>query len=132
MPRQRRALDADRELANAGEDGQLAQVGGRFLGQVAGEHLMKALEEEFRLAARLAFEGLGHDRGGRRRNRATGALKTNILHDVAVHLQVNREPVAAQRVVTFDMAGVRLGAEIARGLAVVLDEVLIEFVQVRH
>src|SRR5207249_10599841 len=83
-------------------------------------------------APRRAFQRVGQNwrRGGG--DRAAGALKANVADPIAVHLYVNRNFVAAKRVVPLRLLRSFDGAEVARPLAVVENNVLIEPLKVRH
>src|SRR4029079_15207226 len=63
VPRERRALDAHRELTDAREDRELAEsLGvGLHVGRT-GEHVVEAREERLGVLERLPLEGVGHDR----------------------------------------------------------------------
>src|SRR5262245_8491679 len=95
---------------------------------------MERAEQRIRLGLGLALQELGHQRGRRGRNRAAAALERDVVDDALVReLEVDRDLVAAQRVVALGRAvGVGRMAEIARPLAVVEDDFLIEVAEVRH
>ena len=133
MPGQRGALDPHRELAHAGEGGQLAQLGRAVLGRpgrVARDEPVEAVEERLGLRSRLALEGLRHHRGRGGGDRAAGALEADVLDQVALQLHVDGGAVAAERVVALGPAGGRGQlAEVPRPLAVVEDHFLIKLAQ---
>src|SRR5687768_4092755 len=132
VPRQRRALDAHRELANPGEDGELAEVvrGRRRLG---GEQLVDAGEELARLHERLAAQALGHERRRGRRDGAPRPLEGGLPHELALHRQVDRELVATQRVHAGGAVRRLLQSpEVPRALVMVEDDLLVEVAQLRH
>src|SRR6185437_10760273 len=90
-----------------------------------------ALEERRGLGQRLALEDLGHERGGGLRDSAAAALEAHILDALAIHGDVDRHLIAAERVVAVrEMARLLLRAEIARALAVIEDDVLVEVAQI--
>src|SRR5207249_10410164 len=65
VPRQACALHANRELADAGEDRQLAQRRGvDRVSWSARHHAMELLEELMGLRLGLAFDGVRHEGGG--------------------------------------------------------------------
>src|SRR5207245_9979206 len=65
VPREARALHADRELADAGEDRELAEGRVYRIPGTARDHLAKSLEQAGRLGLRLALHRVRHQ-GGRR------------------------------------------------------------------
>ena len=92
---------------------------------------MELGEEAVRLVDRLAFQHLGHQRGGGGRDRAAAALEADIGDLVAVDREIDRDPVAAQRVVAArQMRRVFERVEIARVPAVVEDDVLVQLAQI--
>src|SRR3954465_6674204 len=92
---------------------------------------MELREQLFRVLDALALQHLGHQRGGRRRNRAAAALEANIGDAVALDREIDRHPVAAERVVAArQMRRTLQGVEIARMPAVIEDDVLIQLAQI--
>ena len=135
VPGEAGALDAHRELAHAGEHGELADRGlvDRLI-DGRRDHRVKAVEERDRLVDRAALDGVGHERRGRLRDRAAGALERDVRDAPVVEAQTERQLVAAERIVA--RAPVRLAsgerAEVARPAIVVEDDFLVEVGQIRH
>src|SRR6202035_582755 len=81
----------------------------------------------------LAFQHLRHQRRRRGRDRAAAPLKADIGDAVAIQRQVDRHPVAAQRVMALrEMRRMLDRTEIPWVAAVVEDDVLIELAQIHH
>src|SRR6516162_6195105 len=80
MPGERGALDAGRELADAGKDRQFAEIG-LFAGLIlsGGNELVKLVKERLGLGPGLPLDALGHERGRRRGDGTTGALEAEVL-----------------------------------------------------
>ena len=94
---------------------------------------MELREEGARLVERLALQHLGHQRGRRGRDRAAAPLEADIGDAVAVEREIDRDPVAAQRVVAArQMRRMFERAEIARVAAVIEDDVLVKLAQIHH
>src|SRR6185312_2099062 len=135
VPWQRRAFDPGRIGFDAGQRLEPIHV---ILERIrrrrrvaAGDLAVEALEERRGLGQRLALENLGHQRGRGLRDGAAAPLEAHILDALALHRHVHRHLVAAQRVMAVrDMAGMLLRAEIARPLAVIEDDVLVEIAQI--
>ena len=104
---ERGALHPHRELVDAGEDGELAELGrgGGGLRRVGGHELVEALEEAPRprprvlpLRASVIIEAEAVEIEQPVPSKLTSA------HDVALDVQVDGHPVAAQRVVPVGLA----------------------------
>src|SRR5215831_17842700 len=94
---------------------------------------MELREECSGLFDRLALENLGHQRGRSGRDRTAATLERNIDDAVAVEREVDRHPVAAQRVVAVrEMSRVLDRPEIARMAPVIEDDVLVKLAQIHH
>src|SRR5271167_1564954 len=94
---------------------------------------MELAEERPGFDDRLALEHLGHQRGRRSRNRAAATLEADIDDAVAVERQIDRHPVAAQRVVALrEMRRLLDRAKVARVAPVIEDDVLVELAQIHH
>src|ERR1700740_535929 len=94
---------------------------------------MELRKEGTGLFNRLAFQHLGHQRSRRGRNRAAAALERDVGDMVAIERQIDRYPVAAQRVVAMSKMRRLLDlAKVARVAPVIEDDVLIEFAQIDH
>src|SRR5947209_14301288 len=102
MPRKACAFYARRKLANACEDRQTSKMIRRSLFvQLARHHAMKFIEERLSFPFGLALNALRHHARRSLRDSAARAFKANVLDDAILHLHVNRELIAAQRVVAF-------------------------------
>src|SRR6185437_751371 len=131
VPSQAGALDARRILAHAGEGAQLAQAGIRL--GFAGDQLMELLEQGLGLGARLALDRVGEQRGGSGRDGAARALELHLPHPVALERHPEREPVAAEAVEALGLAAaLAQRTEVARPLAVVEDQLLVQIAELRH
>jgi hypothetical protein len=128
MPAQARALHARRIFAHAREGSQLSELiaGGRIIG----EQLMHAVEQLQRFFSTFAFDGLGHQRRGRRRYGASLTLEANVADGPVVEFEAQRQVIAAHRVVAFDagVGGLQV-AEVARPAVVIEDHVAIKIIQ---
>src|ERR1041384_2865311 len=81
--------------------------------------------------ASLSLERLSHDRSRSGRDRAACSFEADVFHNVAVHLDVDLDLVAAQRVVAFGAAiGFGQHAEISRATTVVENQLLIEILEI--
>src|SRR5215471_7911591 len=99
VPGERRALDAHRELAHAGEDAELAEVargGGRA--RIARDEAVEALEEALDLGERAALHRLGHQGGRALRDRAAGALEADGAQHAVLDVGEDVDAVAAERI----------------------------------
>ena len=138
MPRQGRAFDPGRVGLDPGQRLEPVHLLGERLRQLlgrlaAGHPRMELREERPRLGYGLALEHFGHQRGRRGRNRAAPALEADIGDPVAVERQVDRHPVAAQRVIALrEMRRMLDRPEIPRVPAVIEDDVLIKLAQIHH
>src|SRR6266851_4435514 len=137
MPRQGRALYPNGIRLDAGQRleplGILLQRFGQLDGAAAGNAGMELREQLACLVEGLAFQHLGHQRGRRGRDRAAAPLEADIGDALALDREIDRHPVAAERVVPArQMRRVRQGAQIARVAAVIEDDVLIKLPQIHH
>src|SRR5271155_3252826 len=97
MPAQTRALYARRKFAYARKGGKLSElIAG---GSIVGEQAMHTVEQLQGLIATPTFDGLGHERGGRRRYGASLTLESNVADGPVVELDAQRQVIAAHRVV---------------------------------
>src|SRR5438874_1110232 len=96
-------------------------------------HAMKPLEHGIRLRDGASFHHVGHHRGGCLRDRAAGAFERGVADHVALHLQVQGQPIAAKRVVALGPM-VRIGerVKVPRPSVVVEDNFLIQIREVGH
>src|SRR2546425_9261876 len=129
-----RAFHARWVVADAFEHGQLAQP--FWMGErvgVPGHHLVELLEHVPGLAQRLTLDAVGHHRSRRFRDRASRPLEAGVLDHAVLDLQVERQPIPAERVVAL---GVPVGAfhraEVARPAVMVEDDLLIELPKIGH
>src|SRR5690606_8112487 len=102
---------------------------------VAGAHLLKRLEQTVRLGFRLAFQDLGHHRCRGRRYGTSPSFEGHIVdRPIRAHLQVDGQPIAAERVVALGLTVRVFGmTQVARTLPVIEDDFLIKLAQiVRH
>ena len=88
MPAQARALDARGILPHARQRGELAEILGAR--RIVGEQAVHAVEQRERLAAGLALDRLGHERGGGGGDRAALPLEADVLDAVVGELQPQR------------------------------------------
>src|SRR5207247_3839257 len=94
------------------------------------DETVETVEQRVRLRPRLPLERLGHHRGGGGGDRAARALEADVLHAVALQLDVDGGAIPAERVVALGPAGGRGQlAEVPRPLAVVEDDLLIQLAQ---
>src|ERR1051325_2530012 len=88
---------------------------------------MELREQLLRVLNAFPFQHLGHQRGGRGRDRAAAPLEADIRDAVALDREIDRHPVAAERVVAArQMRRLLQGVEIARMPAVIEDDALIK------
>ena len=128
VPREAGAFHAHGILTNAAEDRQLAErVGFDLRARRRGHQPVERVEQLVGLVERLALERVGHQRRRRLGDRAAGALEPQILDHVALEVEVDRDFVAAQRVVALRVAvvGIR-DPEIPGSLVVIQDDFLVE------
>src|SRR3954462_3539288 len=131
VPGEGGALDPHRVFADAGEDGQLAEVLPLLLS--LGDQLVETVEEAARLREAAAFQRLGHQRRGGGRNGASGPFERDAADAVLLDVHVDGHPVAAERVVPLRPAvGLRQRPEVAGPPVVVEDDLLVEVAQVAH
>src|SRR5581483_6465805 len=134
VPRKARAFDARREFPHAGEDLQPPQMIRFSFGiKLAFHHPVEFIKEYFDFFLRLALHRRGHHRSRSFRDRATRALKADVFDDITVQLQVERQLIAAERIVP-DLRDRRMfeRLEIARLFIVIENDLLIGFVQISH
>jgi hypothetical protein len=133
VPGQAGALHPRRELANAAEDGQLAEALLHRVLDAGRYHPVELLEHPLGFFDRPALDGVGHERGRGARDGAAGPLERDTLDDAALDVDLYREMVPAERVATLRVA-VRLGqrAEVPRPLVVIEDHLLVQLSQVGH
>src|SRR5690606_34335193 len=80
-----------------------------------------------------SLHGLGHERSGSNGYGAAVAVETDVAHALAVELEVQREAIAAQRVVSFQpQVGILEHAEVPRAAVVIDDDLLVEVLDVHH
>src|SRR2546428_12731234 len=131
VPREARALHADRELADAGEDRELAEGRVDRIPRTARDHLTKSLEQTGRLGLRLALHRVRHQGSRRLRDRAALADERDVRDVPVVEAQGDGHPIPAERGVP---AGCRAGARdlagVAGALVVVQNRVLVELSEV--
>ena len=91
-------------------------------------HPVKLIEEHFHFLFGLAFDRCCHHRSRRLRDRAAGALKADVFDDIAIQLQIDRQLIAAERIVAL-LLSIRLlqHSEVPRLFVVVENDLLIEF-----
>ena len=105
MPREAGAFHPDRELAHAGERPTACRCPRPAAPAAVVTMRWNRWNSASRLRHRLSLERVGHQRRRRLRDRAAGALERDVRDHVAVELQVQRQPVAAQRVVALGLGG---------------------------
>src|SRR5216684_1304626 len=133
VPGQGRALDAARELAHAGEDGELAELGGGAAVPRRRQHVVEPAEELVCLADGLAFEARGHHRGGRLGDGAARALEADIADHARLDVEVDPDLVPAEGVVALrGPVGPVEPPEVARLPVVVEDDLLVQLAQFGH
>src|SRR5579862_6190269 len=130
MPREGRTLDADGELAHAGEDLQLVEALGAPL---AGHHVVESGEERLDLRLRPALDRLAHERRGRGRDGAAGAGPAEVFEAVALCPDRDGDLVAAEGVVARGgTGGLFETARVPRLLVVVEDDLLVQVSEFVH
>src|SRR5438067_4076833 len=131
VPRQRRALDPHRKLADTGQHRELAEIlDGRV--RRCGDRAMEALEQCLRLGHRLPLHAFGHERRRRLRDGTAGSLKRRLLDDAVVDAQIHRQAIAAEGVVAFSLAGIVERAKIPGPPVVIQDHFLVELLEIGH
>src|SRR5450830_1826915 len=91
------------------------------------------MEEPLRFRERLADDRAGHERCRCRRDRAAGAFEADVADDPVLDLHVDRDPVAAEWVVSLGMVIVpRRLAVMPRVLVVVEDDLLVQIAEFGH
>src|SRR4051794_10225905 len=109
VPGERRALDAHRELHDALQCLEIAELHRRVrLDGVAvlvgdAHHPLEAAHQGADLLDRAALDGLAHHAGRALRDAAALPADLDVRDGVAIHLQVDVDLVAAQRVVAHGM-----------------------------
>ena len=136
MPGEGGALDAAGELANAGEDGQLAEAvaGGvdRRRG-LAGEHGVDAMKQGLGLVQRFADHAGRHHRGRGFGDGAALALECGVLDHAILHAQIEPDLVPTERVVALGgPVGALQHAEVPRLPVVVENHLLVEVAEIGH
>src|SRR5579883_2931050 len=127
MPGEGRTFDARRILPHAAKDNQLAQIAAD--GRIGRQKVVELIHQLHSLFARFSLQAFGHERGRSGGDGAAGAFETGILDDVSIHLQIQLELIAAQRVIAFGLAvGVGERVMVPRAFAVVEDGLLVEVV----
>src|SRR4051794_14392981 len=103
---------------------------------MTGYQIMKFRENAFRLGLCLAFEHLRHHGSRRLRNSAAAALKTNVTDRAILHVNIDGEMIAAERIESLSLVVGRLNrTEILGLLAVLQNHFLVKIPQlanVRH
>src|ERR1035437_5877420 len=90
---------------------------------------MEAFKQLRNLCFGFTLQCLGHHRSRCGRNGAAGALKGHIPHGPVLHVHVDRDLVATERVVALGNARALEPPEVARPLAVVDDHFLLQLAQ---
>ena len=125
VPTERGALDARGERMNAGERGEVADLGGRFAG---GDDVVELVVKFLGLGGGLALELRRHERGAGLRDGATGTIESDLRDAVAIEPQMHAAFVAAGRVVAVgDAVGRGEFATVAGAAVVVENDLLIKF-----
>jgi hypothetical protein len=134
VPGKARAFDARGKVAHPGENRQTAQmVRRRFLIQFARHHPVKLVKERFRFLFALALDALRHHAGGGLRDGATGALEADIFDNFVFQLQIDRQLVAAERVIALGGAVGRFKPpKVTRLLVMIQNDLLVKLAQFRH
>src|SRR5438105_15664928 len=101
VPGQRCALDAHRELVNAGKDRELAQVHLFARRRLACHKLMELSEKRLGFRPRLALDALSHERCRGGGDGTALTLEADVLDHIALEIDMKREAVAAERVIAF-------------------------------
>src|SRR5207244_6831373 len=132
VPRQRRALDAARELPNTRKDGELVEPPRHLpIGSVLGEHGAEPAERLLGRAHRLALESRRHHRGRGLGDGAARALKANVADDPVFERAFHRHAVAAEGVIALcSPSRARQRAEVSRLPVVVENDLLVELAKV--
>src|SRR3989304_1095048 len=99
VPGQDGALDPNGELFNPGKYRKLAEINRiALLVALPGDQVVKSLKKPLGFGAGLSLPAVGHHRCGGPGNRAARPLKTDAANHIILHLDVERDLVAAQRV----------------------------------
>src|SRR5207302_1842134 len=96
----------------------------------ARDHSMEALEQRLGLGDRLPFDAVGHQRRRGLRDRAPRSLEADVLDAAVFDLEIDRQTVAAQRIVAFGFLSVLDLAEISRPFVVIEDDLLVQVVEI--
>ena len=133
MPAQTRAFHAGREFAHTRQRCELAEFRRIDVGVLLRQQCMHVVEQRFHFGAGLAFHGFGEQRGRRHGDRAAAAVELHFPDAIAIEIDVQRQPVAAKRIVTVRMRIGRLEpAEVTRVAVVIDDDVAIEIFQIHR
>src|SRR5918993_5678278 len=132
MPAQAGTLHPNWKLAHPGQHRQLAHVLDRLIGR-GRHHRVEALKERVRSLHGLSLDRVGHQRRGRLGDRAAGSLERHVFDRVAGHLDVERQAITTERVVSLGVVTGRLDrAKVPRPLVVVEDHFLVKLVEAGH
>src|SRR5512142_1320709 len=100
---------------------------------MSGDHTVEMVKELFRLCLGFAFQSLSHHRGRSFRYGAARTLEGDIANKISVHLQINGEAIATERVISLSFVVGRLQlAIVARRLAVLQNDFLVQIAQIGH
>lgn len=125
VPTECGALDPGWERVNAGERGEVADLGGRL---TSCDNVVELVVKFLDFRGGLALELRRHKRGAGLRNGATGAIERDFCDAVAIEAQIHATFVAAGRVVTVSNAVGRGEFSTVAGASVVVeDDLLIKF-----
>src|SRR5262245_61640550 len=132
MPCKTSAFYPRREIAHARKGRQPAQFFRISVGCTR-QHLVHLVKQSLPLALGLALDRGRHHRGGRFRNGAARSLKPDVLDQIPLEQQINRNLISTQRIESFRLAiGALWLLKIARALVMVQDNLLVESAEVRH
>jgi len=138
VPCQDGALDTDRELHHTLESLEITER--RALEMLVVDmildrhHVLEAMDDCASLVDWSADNGLGHHRRRTLRDRATLPRRLHIAHDAIGNQEVQRDLVAAQRIVALDNGRRRrLDLPTVTRIAIVVeDDLSVEVVESRH
>jgi hypothetical protein len=109
------------------------RFGGQFLGwrgRVRRNHAVERVEQVARFADGFALHRIGHQRCGRLRDRAALSLEGGVLDHVAIEGQIERQAIAAERVVALLLRRRRVDdAKVMRPAIVIEDHFLVKVVK---
>ncbi len=128
MPRQAGAFDARWKVAHARKDRQATQMMRRcFFIQLARHHPVKLIEKSFGVLPGFSLNGLRHHARRRLRDGAARAFKADVTDDFIFKLHVDRQLIAAERIVSFGAPVSRFQfMEITRLLVVIENDLLVK------